>query len=256
MQNTQNDNHGDNGGSGLVNIVSYSFKGNHLVEASLVREGAARTENQQKWGQPLFVFLKLLPGGKGGGGERTYISDKQVTMKLALHQLLELADALREYSFQRGAAFGRAFRIFTDSSKANIESARGGTKSVSVYEANAKGDGIKLMLNFSLKPGGGGQGENHSFSMTTAQARAMAQVFTRIAQEGLDLEIKRQSGENGEGDASLEASRHIFRAVSHMTKVTERLEAMVRSMAAGRQNAAFGGRPQGESQVPGPQGVS
>jgi len=178
---------GNRQGQGLQakanNVCSYSFPGNHLLEVSLIHQVP---NNEMK--KHFFCFVKLLPGGKNGNN-RTFISDKHITMKLSLDRTLEIAKALRAFASGFGDRLG-PFTTFTDTSKAGetSENSNSGQKSLSLFMTPPKNNqsGPKVMLTMKLNS------ENYTFPMTPYFASSVADIVEKIAMQGLDLEMQRQ----------------------------------------------------------------
>jgi hypothetical protein len=180
---------GNDGGAGVqaraVNVLSYSFSGNHLFEVSLVHQQQNEPRKKQ-----FFCFFKLLPGGQAGGN-RTYISDKHITMKLSLDRALEIAKAMRAIAGGAGERLG-PFSTFTDTSKAGVqgENTHVGKKSISIFWAPAKGqgpnDGPKVMIRIKM------DSQDYTFPATPYYAGSMADIIEKVAQEGISMELDRQ----------------------------------------------------------------
>lgn len=171
----------------LVNVVSYSFSGNHLLELSLVFQRQNKPAKKH-----YYCFIKLLPAGKNGN-ERTYISDKHITMKISLDRILEFANALRAYANGRGEYMGQ-FTTFTDTSIAGgtSENTNAGKKSVSVFYAEQNGpngrvkDYTKIMVKVAK------DSENYTMPVSAYLAGSIATIAEKISTEGLHLEFERQ----------------------------------------------------------------
>ena len=188
---------GTKGRSRMRNVVSYSFSSSSLLEVSLMYEPQT---NELK--RPFFCFLKLLPGGKNQKtGERTYIPDKNITLKIALDRILEFAKALRVHAAGQHVNFG-PYTMYTDTSKAAFtsENSKVGNKQLLLSYipgnrdqsgAYVRGGEPKVMLTLSLKAEGKDP-EKVSFPMTPYMASAVADVCEKIANKGCDLEIDRQ----------------------------------------------------------------
>lgn len=197
QQQTQNQQTGLRPPSNLHNLVSYSWSGTSLLEVSLVYEPQ---DHERK--RPYFCFLKLLPGGKNQAtGERTYIPDNQICLKLAIDKVQEFAKALKAHAMGHHAAFG-PYSNFTDTSKAarTSENTKAGTKSLyMMYDAgqrNPNGDFIrgkepKVLLTASITPKGQ-QKRTISYPMTPYMAAAISDTCEMIAHKGCELEMDRQ----------------------------------------------------------------
>lgn len=166
-------------------VLSYPFKGNHLLEVALMHQ-----VQNHAWKHQFFCFIKLLPGGKNGQ-DRTYITDKHITMKLSLDRTLEFAKALRAYASGSGERLG-PFTTFTDTSKAGVQGdeSSAGKKSVSIFYPSDRQTQTPNMQKIMITVKRGQ--DNYTFSATPYFAGSMADIFERVALEGIDMEMERQ----------------------------------------------------------------
>lgn len=183
--------------------LAKSWNGASLLEIQIVSQPPTGKNAHLK--SPYFAWITIKPGGKNQKtGERTYIGDNAITMKISFDKLLEIATAIRVCAAGRGGKgtdFGD-FTSYTDTSKARTSNREGGAKTLSLKKYDAQGGKpANLMMGLSRK---GGKLISYSFSLY--EAPGMAKVIEMLAEKGLELDFSRQL-RNPRTNSSQQASR-------------------------------------------------
>ena len=179
----------NNGQSTLQNVCSYSFTANNLFQISLVKD---TDPNRPAYKRAFFCFLTLAPGAQGQGGGRTYNFSNKINMKQDMHQVMALANAIRNVA--RGYAhLNGKFSLFVDSSKSSYGGSQGNVKQVFVNpfpnpkqqnQQNQQNQEPKVSLGFRM-------GKNNPIGLiwSVPEALAVADVIEMIGKKGIELDM-------------------------------------------------------------------
>lgn len=176
----------------LTPIFTYSVPANHLLQLSLVKQ----TIGEQTYKKQYFFFITLIQGIKNADGSRGYdFKQNRITLKTDIHQIFAFAHALKSAASDPNYGTTGFFKIYVDSSK-SAYSAPGATgKSLMVGRStnqpknqSQKAEPV-VVLYFKL-----GQNQAVGFGVPTDIAIGISEVFHKMAEYALDLEIKKSQG--------------------------------------------------------------